>query len=84
MKSSLRKALKTKSNQRWRGGPKCFGCNLKAAKQVDRDIKDFMRAKRRGHPMPWTAFVRDYLAPEYKINIRPATLWLHAQRCLGL
>jgi hypothetical protein len=61
-----------------------MGCNLKRGKEIDKDIRDFIRAKKRGHPMPWAAFVRTYINAEYKLNLKPHTLRGHALRCLRL
>lgn len=84
MKPSLKKALKTTHNPAWYGGAKCSSCRLDRIEEINRDIRDFFKAKRAGHPMPWAAFVREYLTPEYKIRIKAATLITHVNRCLKL
>ena len=84
MKASLKKLLKVRHNPAWRGGSKCFTCSHERAVQINRDIKDFFRAKKRGHPMPWAAFVREYLTPEYKMKVHTDTLLGHVRRCLRI
>lgn len=84
MKSALRKALSVKHNPSWYGGTRCGTCKMAKVKEIDEDLREYARAKRRGHPMPWTAFVRGYIHVEYKTSIRPDTLRVHARKCLKI
>ena len=84
MKPTLKKLLAVRHDQSWFGGTRCKTCKFRRLKEINEDIVEFARAKKRGHPMPWNAFVRMYLVTEYKIDLTPATLRSHARKCLKI
>ena len=59
-------------------------CKMAKIDAINKDIREFFKAKKAGHPMPWAAFVREYLEPEYKTKIKHPTILLHVRRCLDI
>lgn len=84
MKPALKKALKVKWNPAWNGGARCSACSHSKHAQITRDVRDFAKAKKRGHPMPWAVFIREYLEQEYKHGMKVDTFLHHVRRCLKL
>jgi hypothetical protein len=81
---SLRDLLASPKNPNWRGGIKCQTCALTNVKAVNDDLLLFVEARAKGHPMPWKAFVREWLAPTYAYPYTPNALRHHATKCLGV
>ena len=68
----------------WRGGSPCHTCANDNAKAINIDLRAFVKAKKEGHPMPWSVFVRRRLGELYKLNINAGAVIKHARKCLEL
>lgn len=84
MNKRLQEMLRQTPNPRWKGGIPCRTCAHKRAAEINADLRAFAAAKRRGHPMPWSALLREHLLPEYKLELNCTSLRNHVTRCLGI
>lgn len=82
--SKLKKILNGKPNPRWAGGVACLTCRHNRIGEINDDLRAFVAAKKKGHPMPWNALIREHLDPEYKYQICVNSLRKHVKNCLGL
>lgn len=84
MSGNLAKFLRQRPQRHWRGGQSCMICSTKKIAQLNEDIRQYAKARKSGHPMPWSVFYREYIVAEYKIPFLAGTALNHARRCLGL
>jgi hypothetical protein len=68
----------------WRGGVRCQTCALPDLKLLNADLRLFVESRANGHPMPWSAFVREWLAPTYGYPYGAAAARKHVAKCLGV
>lgn len=83
MRPKLKKLLEQPVGRSCRGGVPCSTCAHKQIRAINADIGEFAKARAEGHELPWSAFFRAYLRPEFGIKLGDDAIMKHVRRCLG-
>lgn len=68
----------------WKSGPKCKTCSHPKAKEIDEEFRVFAQAKKDGHEMPWSTFIRERLQEVYGLRGSRTAIMGHVHECLEI
>lgn len=84
-KTSVQDFLKEqRDSSNWKGGIKCKTCSHPKAKEINEEFRVFAQAKKDGHEMPWSRFIRDRLGEVYGVNWCHTAIMRHVRDCLRI
>lgn len=70
---------------RWRsGGVSCRTCEHPNRREIDAACKEFSEKRATGQTtMPWSVFLREYLAKDFGYRLKSSALKTHLENCCG-